>query len=257
VERRKEELMKNPPIAASVVFAPPKPTPPPPQARSNPPSAPIAPLAPNKVLPPKENFSKDSFGLDTVEAARNDKNKIALSPAAPRNDIKKTSSDIQKISPQPLKIIQQEKAAPKIELAPLPPASIKHAPKIAIPQTASGRSKMEDVAYKPRLVGPVEELREMSLVDFRRLSPQAKVTADKIYAKIELLAEESYEKKILGIKAWQESEVNKMYLGLLNESVDAAKPVQKMIEERQGASKPTLTYEEFKVVMELNRRLRG
>ena len=116
---------------------------------------------------------------------------------------------------------------------------------------------MEDVAYKPRLVGPVEELRELTLVDFRRLSPQAKVTADKIYAKIELLAEESYEKKIAGIKAWQESEVNKMYLGLLNESVDRAMPVQKMIEERQGAGRPTLTYEEFKTVMELNRRLRA
>ncbi|MEK7190045.1 MAG: hypothetical protein AAB666_03665, partial [Patescibacteria group bacterium] len=157
----------------------------------------------------------------------------------------------------PLKIIQQEKATQKIELAPLTPAHIKPPPKIAIPQTPSGRSKMEDVAYKPRLVGPVEELRELTLVDFRRLSPQAKVTADKIYAKIELLAEESYEKKIAGIKAWQESEVNKMYLGLLNESVDRAMPVQKMIEERQSANRPTLTYEEFKTVMELNRRLRA
>ncbi|MEK9183052.1 MAG: hypothetical protein AAB849_00905 [Patescibacteria group bacterium] len=208
----------------------------------------VAPLAPKEVLPIKENFPKDSS-----LAARND-NKAA---ATPRNDIKKTSSDITKTHPQPLKIVQQEKATPKIELAPLTQAHIKPAPKIAIPQTPSGRSKMEDVAYKPRLVGPVEELREMTIVDFRRLSPQVKVTADKIYAKIELLAEESYEKKIAGIKAWQESEVNKMYLGLLNESVDAAKPVQKMIEERQGAGRPTLTYEEFKTVMELNRRLRA
>ncbi|KKR99297.1 MAG: hypothetical protein UU49_C0008G0017 [Candidatus Magasanikbacteria bacterium GW2011_GWC2_41_17] len=257
VDEKKDGLLKNSLIVAPSVVAFSKLAPPPP--------IPVTTLVLNKVLPPKENFSKGSplrhqpppvggyGGGDT----RNDKNEIASSLAAPRNDIKKTSSDIQKISPQPLKIIQQEKSAPKIELAPLSPVQIKPVPKIVIPQTPAGRSKMEDVAYKPRLVGPVEELREMSLVDFRRLSPQAKVTADKIYAKIELLAEESYEKKILGIKAWQESEVNKMYLGLLNESVDAAKPMQKMIEERQGANKPTLTYEEFKVVMELNRRLRN
>ena len=189
----------------------------------------------------KEELMKSEIALvRQLAEPRNDIKAVAPIPppaqVLPRNDIKKTSSDIIKALPQPLKIIQQERSAPKIELAPLPPAHIKPAPKIAIPQTASGRSKMEDVAYKPRLVGPVEELREMTLVDFRRLSPQSK--------------------EIFG--HWRAySKVNKMYLGLLNESVDAAKPVQKMIDERQGANKPTLTYEEFKVVMELNRRLRA
>ncbi|MBI5022590.1 MAG: hypothetical protein HZC05_00245 [Candidatus Magasanikbacteria bacterium] len=215
------------------------------------------------------NDNKKDSSLRKLAETRNDKSEIVSSRSVgARNDAKtvpshndqKTSSDIIKAPPQPLKIVSD---ASKRSLAVLgmakeqiPPQPPKPAPKIAIPQTPSGRSKMEDVTYRPRLVGPVEELREMSLVDFRRLSPQAKVTADKIYAKIELLAEESYEKKILGVKAWQESEVNKIYLGLLNESVDAAKPVQKMIEERQVSGQPTITYEEFKVVMELNRRLR-
>ncbi len=180
-----------------------------------------------------------------------------------RNDIKDTS-DIKKTSPSALKIVSpaspvggQAKTPPKMELAmPRPPAP-KPAPISVIPQAPSGRAKMEDVAFKPRLVGPVEELKGMSLVDFRRLSPKPQVTADKIYAKIELLSEEGYDKKIMGIKAWQASPVNALYGAILNEGMEKAKPVAEVIASRQSAGQETLTPEEFKAVMELSKRLRN
>lgn len=168
----------------------------------------------------------------------------------------RSSDDIKPTAPSMVKIVPQEQARPRVEVAPTPPPLPKPALTVAIPQTPAGRSQVADVLYKPRLVGPLEELKEMTLLDFRRLSPQAKVTTDKIYAKIELLSEQGYEKKIQGLKAWQGSPVNIIYLEILNESIGKARPIAKIIEERQKAGRETLSPEEFKMVMGLNRRLR-
>ena len=124
---------------------------------------------------------------------------------------------------------------------------------MAIPQTPNGKAKLEDVAYRPRLMGPMEELKEMSLLDFRRLSPKVKVSIDKISAKIELLGQESYQNKIRGIQAWQGSPVNSLYKAILNESLRKSLTVNQVIEEKQKRSEETLKPEEFKAVVELNR----
>lgn len=172
---------------------------------------------------------------------------------------KQTTSDIQKIQPTAIKIVSQpDKQPAKVEFAEIPqavPEPPKPKPTMAIPQTVAGKSKVEDVAYRPRLLGPVDELKEMTLLDFHRLSPKIKVAVDKIYAKIELLSKEGYDRRIKGAQAWQESPTNKLYSAILNESLKRFVPVAKVIEERLTAKKETLTLEEFKEIVQLNKNL--
>jgi hypothetical protein len=118
------------------------------------------------------------------------------------------------------------------------------------------RPRLDDVKYAPKLVGPVEELREMTLVDFRRLSPDPRAAILKIREKINLLEKESITKKIAGIRAWQESEVPRLYLEISRESLTKGVPVNQVISILSSAGKSTLTNDEYQAVMELNRVLR-
>lgn len=165
-----------------------------------------------------------------------------------------SSSDIQTAAPI-LKIVE-EKNKPKIEKMSFPEEQPKPPKTMAIPQTIGGRAKVEDVAYKPRLIGPIEELREMNLVEFRRFSPKPQVAADKIISKVELLAKEGYDKKIKGIEAWQKSQLFQLYNSLLSESLNEAKSVAEIIKDRGAAKQETLSEDEFKVIMSLNRQLK-
>ncbi len=124
------------------------------------------------------------------------------------------------------------------------------------PEVPSKRPRLEDIKVKPRLIGPVEEIREMTLIDFRRLSNEPREAVQKIKEKLNLLEKESLTKKIAGIRAWQESEVNKLYLGIAKEIITQGKPVSEIIKKREEAGKPVLTEEEIKAIMELNKSLR-
>ena len=104
-------------------------------------------------------------------------------------------------------------------------------------------------------VGPVDELRQLSLKEFRRLGNNPREAAERILGKIGLLEDESLIKKAEGIKAWQESEVYQTYLSLGAASMSARKPVEQVIREFRAASKPYLAPEEFNVVADLNRKL--
>ena len=119
-----------------------------------------------------------------------------------------------------------------------------------------GRVKMEDVKYVPKLTGPIDELREMSLLNFRRLSGNPRDAVLKIKKKIGFLEEESYTKRFEGIKAWRQSPVNKLYLEIGQDSIINKMPVDAIIEKRRLARKPVLSFEEFKAVMDLNKDLR-
>jgi len=118
------------------------------------------------------------------------------------------------------------------------------------------RPRLDDVKYVPKLVGPVEELREMTLIDWRRLGATPVMAASKVKEKISLLERQSFGQKIAGIKAWQESEVNKLYLEIGRESLAKGVSADQIISERVSAGKTTLTGDDYRAAMELNRSLR-
>lgn len=152
----------------------------------------------------------------------------------------------------------------EIKLPEIKPVEIKKEPSITEPPQVSrpimntnySKPRIEDVKFRPKLTGPVEEIRTMTLADFRRLAPTAEGIIDKIMEKIDLLEEESFSKRIEGIKAWKESEVNRIYLELGEESMENKKPIAEIIKERQQLNQPTLTEEEVENIIELNQKLR-
>ena len=121
---------------------------------------------------------------------------------------------------------------------------------------SNGKKRMEDVKYVPKLLGPVDELRELDLANFRRLGKDASEAANKIKDKIKFLEEENYSQRLAGIKAWRESPVNGLYLAIGRESISENKPINAIIEARRKAGEDYLSSREFDAVMDLNKSLR-
>jgi len=145
--------------------------------------------------------------------------------------------------------LKEEKEEEKINI-PLPPSIEEH--KIV----GEKRGRMEEIKPRMRISGPIEELRFMTLEDWRRFGrPEAAVS--KIEEKVNLLAEESLLKKAEAIKAWKQSEINQLYLEIGRESIDGGNAsLNLIIEKRKNETRPFLTNEEFNAIAELNQRLR-
>lgn len=140
-----------------------------------------------------------------------------------------------------------------VPTTPAPPRQSATAAPTAAPEPA--KPVMSDVKFSPKLTGPVEELRSMTLKDFRRLSKDPREATLKLKDKIDLLEEQSFDVKTQGIKAWQDSEVNKLYLDILRKSLEG-KPVTEVIADLENKAVPFLSKGEFDSIMELNRKLR-
>ncbi|MFA6410661.1 MAG: hypothetical protein WCW26_03760 [Candidatus Buchananbacteria bacterium] len=163
--------------------------------------------------------------------------------------------------PQPKVEETQNIAVPVLPVMPKPvtPPSPPLTPVAPVPPktwTPLTKPKIEDVRFEPRLTGPVEEIRSMSLVDFRRLGKTPVEAIEKIIEKIDLLEEESFAKRNQAIKAWKENEVYRLYLSLGDQSMEERKSISEIINERQVANQPTLTEPEVEAIIELNQRLR-
>lgn len=121
----------------------------------------------------------------------------------------------------------------------------------------SKRPIIDDVKLKPAMVmGPVDELRAMDLLEFRRLSPNPLQAASRIKDKIDLLAEESVSRQAEGIQAFKVSPLNSLYVELGNQSIATGQPVTELIASREAKGTPTLSVEEFTAIADLNKHLR-
>jgi len=109
------------------------------------------------------------------------------------------------------------------------------------------------VPSKP--MGPVDELRTLSLTDFRRLGDSAQAATQKLYQKIDLLGDESIDMKSQGIKAWHGSPVYQAYLKSGQASIESHKSVQDVINENLMHDKDALSLTEFQAIADLNRSL--
>lgn len=118
------------------------------------------------------------------------------------------------------------------------------------------RPKIEDVKFRPRSLGPVEEIGSLTLTDFRRLAATPKEAAEKVLEKIKILEQESFSQFIAATKAWQQSEVYWLYLELGQQSMESKKPMTEIIAARSASQQPTLTEAEFEAVSDLNKKLR-
>jgi len=113
-----------------------------------------------------------------------------------------------------------------------------------------------DVAYVPKVIGPIEELLSLNLKSFRRLGETAKERVEKIEEKIKLLGEESPQKEIKAIEAWRGNKVFQLYLEIGRQGIEKGKSVEEIIRERKLLGQPTLEMDEFQAITDLNSKLR-
>jgi hypothetical protein len=138
-----------------------------------------------------------------------------------------------------------------------PPAQIKVSAATAAlqKQAADLKPRLEDVrGGAPRLVGLAQELRALTLVEFRRLGPP-EVSTQKIMQKIDTLAQESFEKRLEGIKAWQNCPLQQSYLNLVAQSFKAGKPVDQLSEDLRKTGQDAPTAAEISAIISLNSKL--
>ncbi|MDO8668717.1 MAG: hypothetical protein Q7K65_00295 [Candidatus Buchananbacteria bacterium] len=175
---------------------------------------------------------------------------------------------------QPINVPEKIKIVPPVPVAPTPlvlPAAIKpletKVPIAPQPQPMAkstlsprnirfGKPSVDGVRINTTLVGPVEELGTMTLINFRRLGQTPHEATAKIKDKIELLEKDSYIKKLEAVEAWHKNEINRFYRLLGQESMRQGRSIDDIINERIESHKPTLSIEEFNSIGEINKDLR-
>ncbi len=110
--------------------------------------------------------------------------------------------------------------------------------------------------HAPRLVGPADELKDMTIDDWRSLYADEGDAKRGIKAKIERLGKDSFKKKLDGIKAWREGSIMKLYLDIGKMSIEGEKSVKEIIQNLKINGRPYLTDSEFHAIMDLNKDIR-
>jgi len=111
---------------------------------------------------------------------------------------------------------------------------------------------------RPGLIGPIEEIRTMTLVQWRRLGRTPEECAERIKQKIQLLANETYDMRVDGLKAWRQTEMYKQYTEISSEIMHGQKSLPDAIDSWKARTNAThvLTPEEWNTILKLNGQLR-
>ncbi len=205
------------------------------------PEKPIAPVAVQEKTVPEKKSSESEIKINISQAPKAENSKISQPPA--------------KVSEVPSGVSFQ--AVPTANLV-TPPRPANYSSLKIAPVTASGeqgRVRMDDVRMSPKIMGPIEELRFLDLVNFRRLSTKPTEATAKILAKIKLLEKSGYDRMTAGISAWRQSETNHLYLKMYRESAFKSKSLAEIIESYREKNLECLTEEEVDAIMEMNAKL--
>jgi len=159
-----------------------------------------------------------------------------------------------------------ENVAPKVDAPVVPPPPPTASAPAAEPikksfsffrnTDAIGKKKMQDVKFVPKTMGPIDELRFIDLVSFRRLSKVASEGTAKLSGKIALLEKEQYAKKLEGIKAWRQSPLNQLYVAMTQSALSEHISIEQLISKKTQANEDCLNQLEFEAIMKLNQELR-
>jgi hypothetical protein len=118
------------------------------------------------------------------------------------------------------------------------------------------KPRMDDVKMaSPRLTGPVQELRALTLSEFRRMAKDPTVAVQKILQKVEILHQESFERRVEGIRAFQESGLQQSYMALVAESFRTGKPISELADEKRSKGSDVPSPAELSAIISLNSKL--
>ena len=123
------------------------------------------------------------------------------------------------------------------------------------PALTANRPQMHDIKAVPRVMGPTEELRFLDVANFRRLGATAPEATAKIFTKIKLLEKDGYDKMVLGVQAWRQGVLNRLYVRLGQEAIVKGVTLKEAIAARQKAGQESLSLEEIEAIVSLNSKL--
>ena len=148
--------------------------------------------------------------------------------------------------PQKQKIINNnvvsDKIVPKVQEIVSP-----HKKEVNILQDSKKYVKINKPVQLKKTQSPTDELANLTLDEFKSFGANAKERVNKIYGRINLLEEESIDKKNQGIIAWKSSDVYKEYVLIGKESLLNNKPIKDVIAEHGK-----LSFEDFNAIADLN-----
>lgn len=152
---------------------------------------------------------------------------------------------------------RQEMLEEIARLAPeVPPATSTAKRLEPVTSAPPSRPQLEDVKAPHRTLGPLEELKVLSLTDFRRLDPSPVEALARVRAKIDLIGEASVARRLEAVRAWQASPLYQLYLTLGRESIEQGKVVAQVVADRQAAGQPTMSEAEFDAIVDFNTKIR-
>jgi hypothetical protein len=191
---------------------------------------------------PIRPVSKPSFWSKFIPASKPKSAKLSQPlPSAPAVAPAKTAAPVK---PRPVPVQSKNPAfQPSISLSRPAPAP------------SAARPQMHDIKAVPKVMGPLEELQFLDVVNFRRLGATPAETTAKIFNKIKLLERDGYDKMVAGVQAWRQSPVNRLYLRLGQEAVVKGLSFREAIAARQQENKEYLSLEEVQAILSLNSKL--
>jgi hypothetical protein len=113
------------------------------------------------------------------------------------------------------------------------------------------KAKVETEVFET--TGPIDELQEFTLVDFRRLSVRPTEAVEILYKKFTDLRAESYMFYMKGKAAWYESPLYQLYLGIVRKAIEQKQRIDEIFSGQQ--TKDQLTKEEFTALSEMMERI--
>lgn len=112
-----------------------------------------------------------------------------------------------------------------------------------------------DVKSYPKVVGPIEELRILTLKDFRRFDANPDKALVVIGQKLQLLKDDSYEDYIKGVGAWRQSPMYQSYIKLIEDGLHSGKQLSEVVAEARQRNLESLSWNEFIALRNFNSSL--
>lgn len=114
---------------------------------------------------------------------------------------------------------------------------------------------LQDIKAAPRVMGPVEELQFLDLVNFRRLGQNPAEISAKILSKIKLLEADGYDRMIAGVRAWRRSPVNVLYIKMVQEAISRGQTIKDLAASLEKNTEKYLSLAEIEEIISLNSKL--
>jgi hypothetical protein len=117
------------------------------------------------------------------------------------------------------------------------------------------RPSVDGITGGTKLSSLADELRQMDIEAYRRLSRNPEQAALRVLDKLESLKREGFERWTEGVEAWRSSVLQQQYLRLITESFASGKPVSELVEEKRKTDPNLPTAEELGSIIALNGKI--